>query len=61
MEVKATLEEKISKSGNPYTAVVIHLTDTCKKTVFLDPAEIELLRMCKKNDDDEKPDTEFWK
>ena len=53
MEVKATLEEKVSKSGNPYTAVVIHLTDTCKKTVFLDPAEIELLKM--KQDKEEFP------
>ena len=53
MEVKATLEEKVSKSGNPYTAVVIHLPDTCKKTVFLDPAEIELLKM--KQDKEEFP------
>lgn len=47
MEVKATLEEKISKNGNKYSAIIIHLTDTCTKTVFLDPAEIELLKMQK--------------
>lgn len=48
MEIKCTLEEKTSKSGNPYTVLVIHLTDTCKKNVFLEPAEIELLKMNKK-------------
>lgn len=47
MEVKATLEEKISKNGNKYSAIIIHLTDTCTKIVFLDPAEIELLKMQK--------------
>lgn len=47
MEVKATLEEKISKNGNKYSAIIIYLTDTCTKTVFLDPAEIELLKMQK--------------
>lgn len=45
MEVKCTLEDKISKSGNKYTVLVIHLTDTCTKQVFLDPAEIELLKI----------------
>lgn len=45
MEIKCTLEEKTSKAGNPYTVLVVHLTDTCKKYVFLDPAEIELLKM----------------
>lgn len=59
MEVRATLEEKISKNGNPYTAVVIHLTDTCKKTVFLEAAEIELLKM--KKDTNNEVDKEFWK
>lgn len=56
MEVKATLEEKVSKNGNPYTAVVIHLTDTCKKTVFLEPAEIELLKIKKENEENGFPE-----
>lgn len=56
MEVKATLEEKVSKNGNPYTAVVIHLTDTCKKTVFLEPAEIELLKIKKENEENSFPE-----
>ncbi len=45
MEIKAILVERISKSGNPYTAVEIQLTDTLKKLVFLTPAELELLKM----------------
>lgn len=44
MEVKATLEEKTSKSGNKYQVVVLKLTDTYEKMVFLDKAEIELLK-----------------
>ena len=55
MDVKATLEEKISKNGNPYTAVVIYLTENCKKTVFLEPAEVELLKMVKEEKKDEFP------
>lgn len=61
MEIKCTLEEGISKkSGNPYTVLVVHLTDTCSKRVFLEPAELELLKM-KKEKNEENPDTEFWK
>lgn len=58
MDIKATLEEKVSKNGNNYTVVVIHLTDTCKKNVFLEPAEIELLKM---NKDKADVSTDFWK
>lgn len=59
MEVKATLEERTSKSGNNYQVLVIHLTDTYEKLVFLEKAEIELLKAKEKTED--KPDTEFWK
>ena len=51
MEVKATLEEKTSKSGNNYQVLVIHLTDTYEKLVFLEKAEIELLKSKKETDD----------
>lgn len=44
MELKATLEQKISKSGNPYECVVIQLTDDYKKIVFLDQAELALIK-----------------
>lgn len=50
MEIKCTLEEKTSKKGNAYTVLVVHLTDSCKKYVFLENSEIELLKM-KQNDD----------
>lgn len=43
-ELKATLETKISKAGKPYEVVSVYLTDTYKKTVFLEEAEKELLR-----------------
>lgn len=45
MDIKCTLEEKISKAGKPYTVLVVHLTDTVSKNVFLEPAEIELLKI----------------
>lgn len=51
MEVKATLEERTSKSGNHYQVLVVHLTDTYEKLVFLEKAEIELLNSKKINDD----------
>lgn len=51
MEVKATLEERTSKSGNNYQVLVIHLTDTYEKLVFLEKAEIELLKAKKETDD----------
>lgn len=44
MEVKATLETRISKQGNPYQVLVIYLTDNYEKIVFLDKAEIELIK-----------------
>lgn len=49
MDVKATLENKTSKSGNTYKVVVLKLTDSYEKLVFLDKAEIALLEQ-KKDD-----------
>lgn len=43
--VNAILEERTSKKGNKYTVLVIKLTDTYEKLVFLDKAEIELLKI----------------
>lgn len=61
MEVKATLVEGIGKkSGKPFTALEVQLTDTLKKMVFLEPAELEVLKMLKTQNED-KPDTDFWK
>lgn len=44
-DVKATLETRTSKSGNPYDVIVIKLTDTYEKLVFLDKSELELLKI----------------
>ena len=46
MELKATLETKVSKAGNTYDVIVIKLTDTYEKLVFLEKAELELLKQC---------------
>lgn len=43
--IKCNLVEKVSKSGNNYLCLEIYLTDTYKKIVFLDKAEIELLKL----------------
>lgn len=43
--IKCNLVEKVSKSGNNYMCLEIYLTDNYKKIVFLDQAEIELLKL----------------
>lgn len=46
IELRATLETQSSKkTGKPYQCIVIKLTDTYDKVVFLDTAEIELIKM----------------
>lgn len=46
IEVRATLETRVSKkSGKSYQCLVIKLTDTYEKIVFLDNAEVELIKM----------------
>lgn len=47
--INATLETRKSKKGNDYTVVVIKLTPTCEKLVFLDKAELELLSVSSKS------------
>lgn len=50
MDVKATLETRVSqKKGTDYQVLVIKLTDNYEKLVFLEPAEIELLKLNKNN------------
>ena len=41
----ALLEEKESKKGTKYVCVSIQLTKTLCKTIFLDPAEVELVKL----------------
>lgn len=43
--IKCNLVEKVSKKGNNYLCLEIYLTDTYKKVVFLDQAEVELLKL----------------
>lgn len=43
--IKCNLVEKVSKKGNNYLCLEIYLTDTYKKIVFLEPCEIELLKL----------------
>ena len=46
MEVKATLETRHStKSDKDYKVIIIKLTDNYEKKVFLEPAELELLKV----------------
>ena len=51
MEFKATLEKRTSKSGNEYEVIVLKLSDTCEKLVFLSSAELELLKLKQKEKD----------
>ena len=44
-EFKATLEKRTSKKGSQYEVLVIKITDNIEKLVFLEPAEIELLKI----------------
>lgn len=48
MNVKAVLVERTSKKGNKYTCVEVYITNNIKKIVFLNDAEIELLRLSNK-------------
>lgn len=49
MVYKATLETRTSKAGREYQVLVIKLTDKLEKLIFLEPAEIELLKLSKGN------------
>ena len=44
MPIKAELVERVSQKGNKYICIVLYLTDTYTKQVFLDSAELELLK-----------------
>lgn len=46
IEVRATLETRVSKkTGKTYQCLVIKLTNTYEKVVFLDNAEVELIKL----------------
>lgn len=49
MNLQATLVEKVStKTGKPYLVIEVKITDTYIKQVFLDNAELELLKLANK-------------
>lgn len=43
MPIKCQLVERTSKDGNKYQCIVIYITETVQKVVFLTQAEKELL------------------
>lgn len=50
--IKCTLETRISKKGTNYKVLVLKLTDTYEKLVFLEKAELELLNTNKNKNND---------
>lgn len=44
-ELKASLVKRTSKKGTEYECIMIQLTPTYEKPVFLEAAELELLKM----------------
>lgn len=55
VDVKATLETRTSKKGNDYQVLVIKIDDDIEKLVFLEPAEIKLLKLSQKDNNKKMP------
>ena len=49
VDVKATLETRTSQKGKDYEVLVIHIDDDIEKLVFLEAAEVKLLKMANKD------------
>lgn len=45
MEFKGKLVEKVSKTGNTYYVIEIKITETYVKQVFLDKADLEIIKL----------------
>lgn len=43
--LNATLKEKESKKGNKYYVIEVELTPNCKKDIFLEQSEVELIKL----------------
>ena len=43
--LNATLKEKESKKGNKYVVIEVELTPNCKKDIFLEQSEVELIKL----------------
>lgn len=44
-QMKYEIGERISKDGNTYKVLVLYITETFTKEVFVSAAELELLKM----------------
>ena len=49
IKVNGVLHEKTSKKGNTYIALDINLTPSYVKTIFLDPVDIEVVKLYLEN------------
>lgn len=45
MELQSRLEQRVSKDGKPYFCIIIKLTDELDKIVFLEPAELQCVKL----------------
>lgn len=45
VSLPCSLETRISKKGTEYQVLIIKLTDTLEKQVFLEAAELEILKL----------------
>lgn len=45
MNIKATLQERVSKKGNKYVCIVVCIADGIEKIIFLTPAELKLIEL----------------
>lgn len=59
MELKCSLTTRLNKEGKPYQVIVVKLTDSYEKLVFLEPAEKELMNVISKKETTEKPEMPF--
>lgn len=50
MKVNGEIKEGTSKNGNKYYYISVKLTPTYEKKVFLDNAELELIKLILNND-----------
>lgn len=54
IDLKASLETLNKKDGGTYKCVILYITDTCKKKIFLEDAEIELIELSLSKKDNKK-------
>ena len=55
VDVRAALETRVSKTGNEYQVLVIKIDEDIEKLVFLEPAEIKLLKLAQEKNSSSNP------